>query len=54
MSLNSAARLGVFQTRCSRSVKTAWRGRIDGTGKEALLVAGTERIRSHGQMRRSI
>ena len=52
MSLNSAARTGVRQTRCSRSVSTTWCGRGDTTtGTEAVLAAGSARIRKQGQIR---
>lgn len=50
-SLNSAARAGVLQAWCSRSVMTLWRRRGVGTCTEALLTAGSATIRSQGQMR---
>jgi len=51
MSLNSAARRGVFQSWRSRSTKTAWCWRGDGTWTEAVLGAGSVRINSQGQIR---
>lgn len=51
MLLNSAARVGVLNTWCSRSVKKAWLRRGGGTCTEAALEAGSARIRNQGQMR---